>query len=132
MKISSSHAGRFQRLDSAQSTPRAAESPSKAFSLKAKAPAAQEARAEAKAVAAPAETPVAAALRSVATDFKAGRIGTRDEAVRKMVSTMLREQYGPAMTKDQGFQKMEQSISDLISDDPMLSKRMESLLQRLA
>lgn len=127
MKISS-NLGNTPRLDSTRPAARA-ESTSKAFSLKAKADATASARPELKA-AAP-ESKVAVALRSVASEFKAGRIPTREEAVQKMVSTMLREQYGPKMTNDPGFHKMEQSISSLISDDPMLSKRMENLLNRL-
>jgi hypothetical protein len=129
MKIPSSSVGGFQRLDAARSAPRA-EGAGKAFSLKSKAAGSEASRAEIRP--AQVESPVAASLRSVAADFKAGRIPTREGAVRQMVSTMLREQFGPKMGNDRGFQKMEQSISDLISDDPMLSKRMESLLNRLA
>jgi len=128
MKISSSHVGSFSRLDSTRPAPRT-EGASKAFTLKSKAPAPDASRAESKV--APPESSVAIALRSVAADLKSGRIGSRDEAVHKMVSTMLREQYGPAMTQGRGYQKMERSISDLISEDPTLSKRMEHLLQRL-
>lgn len=128
MKISSSHVGNTPRLDSARPAVRS-EGASKAFSLKPKAETAAPARPEVK-VNTP-EPTVAAALRSVAADFKAGRIPKREEAVHKMVSTMLREQFGPKMSNDKGFQKMEHSISSLISDDPMLSKRMETLLNRL-
>jgi hypothetical protein len=129
MKITQTNVGTFRGLDSARPAQRS-EQASKAFSLKPKGETATTARAEVKPSAA--ESPVSVALRSVAADYKAGRIPDRQEAVRKMVSTMLREQYGPAVAKDPGFQKMEQSISDLISDDPMLSKRMENLLGRLA
>jgi hypothetical protein len=105
------------------------ENASKAFSLKPKVDAGTTARLDAK-VTSP-ESAVAGALRSVASDFKAGRIATREKAVHKMVSTLLREQFGPKITNDRGFQKMENSISSLISDDPMLSRRMENLLNRL-
>src|SRR5437763_263477 len=121
MKITSTpnSVGGYSRLAPARPAPRA-EGPSKAFSLKGKGDVAgaPAARAEAKPAV---EAPVAAALRSVAADFKAGRIPNREEAVRKMVSTMLHEQFGPSMTKDRGYQKMEKSIAELISDDPMLS-----------
>jgi hypothetical protein len=129
MKISSSQVGNTPRLDSARPSVRS-EGASKAFSLKPKAEtAAPAARPEVK-VNTP-EPTIAVALRSVAADFKAGRIPNREQAVHKMVSTMLREQFGPKMSNDQGFQKMEHSISSLISDDPMLSRRMETLLNRL-
>ena len=127
MKINA-NLGNTPRLDSARG-PARAEGSSKAFSLKQKAGASGAARAEAKPPVA--ESGIAVALRSVASEFKAGHIPTREAAVQKMVSTMLREQYGPKMTNDPGFQKMEQSISSLISDDPMLSRRMENLLNRL-
>jgi hypothetical protein len=128
MKISS-HGGNTPRLDATRSAP-SAEGSSKAFSLKPKTEAAPTARPEIKT--ATAESSVATALRSVAGDFKAGRISTREEAVQKMVSTMLHERFGPAMTNDRGFQKMEKSIAGLISDDPMLSKRLEHLMNRLS
>lgn len=128
MKISSSHVGNTPRLDSARPSVRS-EGASKAFSLKPKAETAAPARTEVKVNAS--EPSIAVALRSVAADFKAGRIPNREQAVHKMVSTMLREQFGPKMSNDQGFQKMEHSISSLISDDPMLSRRMETLLNRL-
>jgi hypothetical protein len=135
MKISPSNVGRFPQLDNAASASRA--EGAKAFSLKPKAEAAvSQPRAETAAArpelrAAAADSPMAASLRSVAADFKAGRIPNREDAVKKMVSTVLREQYGQKVTNDRGFQKMEQSIASLISDDPALSRRMESLLQRL-
>jgi hypothetical protein len=131
MKISSSNnVGNFRRLDSAQSAPRA-ESSAKSFSLKGKPAADTAATARPEIKAAATDSPVAVALRSVAADFKAGRIPNREAAVHKMVSTMLREQYGPKMTGDSGFQKMESSIASLISEDPALSRRMEHLLNRL-
>jgi hypothetical protein len=127
MKISHS-AGNAPRLDAARSTPRT--EASKAFSLKPKTEAAATPRPEVKTAAA--DSPVATALRSVAADFKAGRIPNREAAVQKMVSTMLRERFGSKMTNDRGFQKMEQSIAGLISEDPSLSGRIEHLLNRLA
>jgi hypothetical protein len=78
------------------------------------------------------ESSLTVAMRSIASDFKAGRIENRQEAVRKMVSTMLSEQFGKKVTGSRGFAQVEQSISELLSDDPHLSQRMESLLQKLA
>jgi hypothetical protein len=127
MKISSS-AGNAARMDATRPASRA-EGSSKAFTVKPKTEAATAPRSDVKTAAV--ESPVAGALRSVAADFRAGRIPSREEAVQKMVSTVLRERFGQTMTNDRGFQKMEHSIASLISDDPMLSKRMEHLLTRL-
>jgi hypothetical protein len=128
MKISQTNVGNSARLDAARPA-QTSERASKAFSLKAKGDTSPAARSEVKTPAA--ESTVATSLRSVASDFKAGKIPTKEEAVRTMVSTILREKFGSKVSGDRGFQRMEQSISSLISDDPVLSKRMESLLQRM-
>ena len=130
MKISSNSIGNTPRLDSSRPAQRS-DRASRAFALKPKAEPASSAGVKPEIKTQPAEAPLSVALRSVAADFKAGRISTKEEAIQKTVSTMLHEQFSGKLAQGKGYAKMEKSISSLIVDDPALSKRIETLLNRL-
>ena len=62
-------------------------------------------------------------------------VDSSDDAVlrtKRAVSTVIREKYGEKLTGHHGFQRMESTLTDMISEDPILSKRLQGLLNRLA
>lgn len=130
MSISSKTTSVASRLEAVQ-TPRRPEASSRAFSLSSsKAATAVQARPETRAHSV--DSPLSTSLRSIAADVKSGKIQSKEEGIQKAVAAMLQEKFGKTSGKDSGFQKMQQSISNIVIEDPNLSKRVEQLLNRLS
>ena len=83
----------------------------------------------AQSTAGPARTGMAAHLDAVAHELKTGAIGTRDEAVSRIVDRVLDEKFGgklPPTTMTQ----MKGAVAAQLAADPHLSERIDGLLRK--